>query len=180
MQFDAMAFDDFLSCSTDEVYAAMDHNDQHREFASWRRGSLLLDSDSYGVFFIALPRQSADGRIAVGLIGGRHLCSMSIKAAWNASWVRESGGIDILRRATIVEVSAVQKPGFKGTTVQVAESSRAVPRTVEQLVLEDCRLRDLNLMHKQSGTLAEWKQEKSLRRAELLESLRAETAMAVA
>lgn len=168
--FKPFAFDVFLATSNSDVFGVINHEDQSVMFASWKRGSLLIDSDDVGLFVIALPRNDGYGRTAIKLVSGGHATSMSACVCNYPQYTRRDDATDIVYRASLVEVSGVANPAIKGTSLRVGASAD-VPRTIEELLAEDCRLRRANLAHTQSGTLAEWKRRKATERASLLRTI---------
>jgi HK97 family phage prohead protease len=170
LQFDSCAFDEFLACSPQERFAVMNHEGVSMKFASWTKGSLLLDADDHGLFVFALPRNDSSGRIASGLIAGGHARHMSVGVSYAATDIRPRGTIDIVSRASIREVSGTDIPAMPGTELRTCTAG-GTPRTIEQLISEENRLRELNLLHARQDSLAEWKRQKAFERAALLRSL---------
>jgi HK97 family phage prohead protease len=175
LQFRPYAFDGFLATSENDVFAVLHHEDASYKFASWLQGSLLLDSDSVGVFIIALPCNNGNGRVAVDLVEGGHVNAMSIDVRWSSKNTTQLGDIDVVRRARLHEVSGVQSPAILGTSLQVGEAGR-FPRTIEELLAQDIELRERNLWHQQQGTLGEFKKQKAAERAALLNQTELATA----
>jgi phage head maturation protease len=180
LQFDSCAFDEFLNCSPLDRYAVLRHEGVTEMFASWKRGSLLLDSDSHGIFCVVLPRNDHFGRVVTALVDGGHSNFMSTGVAYDQRHVRRSRDVEIVRTAAIREVSATDDPAMPGTTLQLADEQAGLPRTVEQLLALECELRGGNLRHAKAGTLSEWKRQKADDRAALCRSLLRTEAVCIA
>jgi HK97 family phage prohead protease len=178
LQFQAGAFDHFLATDPHKIYATMHHEGRDIMFAAWERGSLLIDSDSHGLFVVALPRNDEHGRIVASLVDGGHVREMSAGTRFSDHHVVRRGGTDIVRIAWLAEVSAVDQGAMPKTCLHVAHDGAEVPQTVEELLAEDCRLRDLNLRHAKARTLPEWKFEKTAARAQLLQRIQTHNELA--